>query len=182
MRQGLRRAGRRAGRRAAGRAEAVDREPGSAVDGETRGQAGRDAPAPVGVEISRRPASATTMTAAGITAATASGATDRLRLADLLAAASPRLDPAPTTSDDVAFWLYTSGSTGTPKGSMHLHRDLITTAVHYGVGTLGIRGDDLVYSAAKLFFAYGLGNGMTFPFHVRRDGGSPRRPARRRTR
>ena len=92
--------------------------------------------------------------------------TERHRLADLLAAASPRLDAAPTTCDDVAFWLYTSGSTGTPKGSMHLHRDLVTTAVHYGVGTLGIRKDDLVYSAAKLFFAYGLGNGMTFPFYV----------------
>ena len=88
------------------------------------------------------------------------------RLADLLAAASPELDAAPTTCDDVAFWLYTSGSTGTPKGSMHLHRDLITTAEHYGVATLGIREDDLVYSAAKLFFAYGLGNGMTFPFYV----------------
>ena len=88
------------------------------------------------------------------------------RLADLLAVASPELDAAPTTCDDVAFWLYTSGSTGTPKGSMHLHRDLITTAEHYGVATLGIREDDLVYSAAKLFFAYGLGNGMTFPFHV----------------
>ena len=90
----------------------------------------------------------------------------RHRLSDLLAAASPRLDPAPTTCDDVAFWLYTSGSTGTPKGSIHLHRDLITTAEHYGVGTLGIREDDVVYSAAKLFFAYGLGNAMTFPFHV----------------
>ena len=90
----------------------------------------------------------------------------RHRLADLLADASPQLDPAPTTCDDVAFWLYTSGSTGTPKGSMHLHRDLITTAEHYGVATLGIREDDLVYSAAKLFFAYGLGNGMTFPFYV----------------
>ena len=88
------------------------------------------------------------------------------RLSDLLAGASPQLDPAPTTRDDVAFWLYTSGSTGVPKGSMHLHRDLVTTAVHYGVGTLGIREDDLVYSAAKLFFAYGLGNGMTFPFYV----------------
>ena len=88
------------------------------------------------------------------------------RLADLLAAASPELDAAPTTCDDVAFWLYTSGSTGTPKGSMHLHRDLVTTAEHYGVATLGIREDDLVYSAAKLFFAYGLGNGMTFPFYV----------------
>ena len=94
------------------------------------------------------------------------GGPDRHRLANLLAAASPRLDAAPTTCDDVAFWLYTSGSTGAPKGSMHLHRDLITTAEHYGVATLGIRGDDLVYSAAKLFFAYGLGNGMTFPFHV----------------
>ncbi len=94
------------------------------------------------------------------------GGTGCHRLADLLADASPRLGPAPTTCDDVAFWLYTSGSTGTPKGSMHLHRDLITTAEHYGVATLGIREDDVVYSAAKLFFAYGLGNAMTFPFHV----------------
>ena len=99
-------------------------------------------------------------------AAAATGGSGHHRLADLLADASPQLDPAPTTSDDVAFWLYTSGSTGTPKGSMHLHRDLVTTAVHYGVATLGIREDDLVYSAAKLFFAYGLGNGMTFPFYV----------------
>ena len=97
---------------------------------------------------------------------TATGAADHFRLADLLAAAPPQLDAAPTTCDDVAFWLYTSGSTGTPKGSMHLHRDLIATAEHYGVATLGIREDDLVYSAAKLFFAYGLGNAMTFPFHV----------------
>ena len=94
------------------------------------------------------------------------GGPDRHRLADLLATASRRLDAAPTTCDDVAFWLYTSGSTGTPKGSMHLHRDLVTTAEHYGVATLGIREDDLVYSAAKLFFAYGLGNGMTFPFYA----------------
>ena len=98
--------------------------------------------------------------------AAAPGRAGRPRLADLLAAASLDLDAAPTTCDDIAFWLYTSGSTGTPKGSMHLHRDLITTAEHYGVATLGIREDDLVYSAAKLFFAYGLGNGMTFPFYV----------------
>ena len=94
------------------------------------------------------------------------GGAARHHLADLLSAASPQLDAASTTCDDVAFWLYTSGSTGTPKGSMHLHRDLITTAEHYGVGTLGIREDDVVYSAAKLFFAYGLGNAMTFPFYV----------------
>ena len=88
------------------------------------------------------------------------------RLEDLLEAAPDSLDAAPTTCDDVAFWLYTSGSTGTPKGSMHLHRHLIVTAEHYGVATLGIREDDVVYSAAKLFFAYGFGNALTFPFHV----------------
>jgi len=103
---------------------------------------------------------------AGGEAPAATGGPARHRLAALLAAASPRLDPAPTTCDDIAFWLYTSGSTGTPKGSMHLHRDLVTTAEHYGVGTLGIREDDVVYSAAKLFFAYGLGNSMTFPCYV----------------
>ena len=70
-----------------------------------------------------------------------------------LAAASAQLEAAPTTCDDIAFWLYTLGLHRTPKGSMHLHRDLIATAEHYGVATLGIREDDLVYSAAKLFFA-----------------------------
>ena len=119
------------------------------------GAAHDDAPAPAGAGASGRPR-----------AATGTGAADPCRLADLLAAASPRLDAAPTTCDDVAFWLYTSGSTGAPKGSMHLHRDLVATAEHYGVATLGIREDDLVFSAAKLFFAYGLGNAMTFPFHV----------------
>ena len=114
-----------------------------------------NAPEAAGAGISPRPR-----------AATATGTAEPLRLADLLAAARPDLDAAPTTCDYVAFWLYTSGSTGTPKGSMHLHRDLITTAEHYGVATLGIREDDVVYSAAKLFFAYGLGNGMTFPFYV----------------
>ena len=119
------------------------------------GVAQGDAPAPAGAGTSGRPR-----------AAAGTGAADHRRLADLLAAASPRLDAAPTTCDDVAFWLYTSGSTGIPKGSMHLHRDLVTTAEHYGVATLGIREDDLVYSAAKLFFAYGLGNAMTFPFYA----------------
>ena len=114
-----------------------------------------DASARAGAGTSGRPGSET-----------GAEATTPCRLADLLATASPRLDAAPTTCDDVAFWLYTSGSTGTPKGSMHLHRDLVTTAEHYGVATLGIREDDLVYSAAKLFFAYGLGNAMTFPFYV----------------
>jgi len=70
----------------------------------------------------------------------------------------------PVLDDDVAFWLYSSGSTGLPKGAMHLHGDLAQTARLYGEGILGMRPDDLVFSAAKLFFAYGLGNAMTFPF------------------
>jgi 4-hydroxybenzoate-CoA ligase/benzoate-CoA ligase len=88
------------------------------------------------------------------------------QLDELLGAASPRLEPAPTTTDDVAFWLYSSGSTGTPKGAMHLQQDLAETARTYGEGVLKLRPDDVVFSAAKLFFAYGLGNGMTFPFAV----------------
>ena len=85
-------------------------------------------------------------------------------LDELLAQARPDLDPAATTRDDVAFWLYSSGSTGQPKGAIHLHGDLAETARLYGEGILGLRPDDVVFSAAKLFFAYGLGNAMTFPF------------------
>ena len=88
------------------------------------------------------------------------------RLADLLAAAGTELEPAPTTADDVAFWLYTSGTTGAPKGAMHLHRHLVHTVAGYGLAVLGIRPDDVVFSAAKLFFAYGLGNALTIPLYV----------------
>lgn len=84
----------------------------------------------------------------------------------LLAAASPALEAAPTTPDDVGFWLYTSGSTGQLKGAVHLQADLVYTAEYYGVGVLGIREEDRVFSAAKLFFAYGLGNAMSFPLRV----------------
>jgi benzoate-CoA ligase len=73
---------------------------------------------------------------------------------------------ASTSSDDACFWLYSSGSTGTPKGTVHLHSHLIHTAELYGRGVLGIREDDVVFSAAKLFFAYGLGNALTFPMNV----------------
>jgi 4-hydroxybenzoate-CoA ligase len=73
---------------------------------------------------------------------------------------------AETLSDEVAFWLYSSGSTGAPKGTKHVHISLIATAELYGQGVLGIRADDVVYSAAKLFFAYGLGNAMSFPMSV----------------
>lgn len=73
---------------------------------------------------------------------------------------------APTLSDEVAFWLYTSGSTGEPKGVKHVHSSLMATAKLMGQGVLGIGRDDVVLSAAKLFFAYGLGNAMSFPMSV----------------
>ena len=90
----------------------------------------------------------------------------RPRLDALLDGAGDTLAPAPTTTDDAAFWLYTSGSTGTPKGAVHIQSAMVNTAELYGRAVLGIREDDVVFSAAKLFFAYGLGNAMTFPFWV----------------
>jgi len=73
---------------------------------------------------------------------------------------------APTRRDDIAFWLYTSGTTGNPKGVMHRHGDLEFTATSYARHILEIARDDVVFSAAKLFFAYGLGNALTFPMSV----------------
>jgi len=84
-------------------------------------------------------------------------------LEDLLQSASGPDLTAPTTCDDMCFWLYTSGSTGQPKGAVHVHANLRLTADLYGGPILGLTEDDLVYSVAKLFFAYGLGNAMTFP-------------------
>ena len=75
-----------------------------------------------------------------------------------------RLPHAATTlADDVCFWLYSSGSTGSPKGTLHLHSHIIQTAHLYGQGVLGLQENDVVFSAAKLFFAYGLGNALSFP-------------------
>ena len=74
--------------------------------------------------------------------------------------------PAATAADDIGFWLYSSGSTGKPKGAVHTHANLYWTAELYGKPILGIREDDIVFSAAKLFFAYGLGNALTFPLAV----------------
>ena len=89
-----------------------------------------------------------------------------LNLSDLMANTSAELRCAGTCADDVAFWLYSSGSTGQAKGVQHVHSSLVYTAETFGQLVLGINSEDIVYSAAKLFFAYGLGNGMTFPLSV----------------
>ena len=82
---------------------------------------------------------------------------------DFISAGAPNAKAAPTLRDDMCFWLYSSGSTGAPKGTVHLHSHLILTAELYAKGVLGMRESDVIFSAAKLFFAYGLGNSMTFP-------------------
>ena len=74
--------------------------------------------------------------------------------------------PVSASPDETAFWLYSSGSTAAPKGVRHIHSSLRATYATYGAQVLGIQADDLVYSVAKLFFAYGLGNAMTFPMAV----------------
>ena len=86
--------------------------------------------------------------------------------AALCAAASDPFAAAPTSPDEACFWLYSSGSTGAPKGTVHIHSSLMHTAEPFARSILGLREDDLVFSAAKLFFAYGLGNGLTFPMAV----------------
>jgi benzoate-CoA ligase len=91
---------------------------------------------------------------------------DHPSLDALLAAAAPIAGTAPTTRDDICFWLYTSGSTGAPKGVVHLQSHPIMTAELYGRNVLGLGETDTVFSAAKLFFAYGLGNSLTFPLAV----------------
>jgi benzoate-CoA ligase len=79
---------------------------------------------------------------------------------------APRPHPAPTHADHPAFWLYSSGSTGRPKGAVHSHANPYWTAELYGKAVLGLTENDVCFSAAKLFFAYGLGNGLTFPLSV----------------
>ncbi|MYG18106.1 MAG: benzoate-CoA ligase family protein [Gemmatimonadales bacterium] len=104
--------------------------------------------------------------AAARTGARGLGLVPRRGVLDDLAAAAPELEAAPARPEDIAFWLYSSGTTGRPKGVPHRHRDMPATCEHYGVGILGLDEDDRCYSAAKLFFAYGLGNAMTFPLWV----------------
>jgi 4-hydroxybenzoate-CoA ligase len=91
------------------------------------------------------------------------GTTD---FAQTLAGQSKEFPVVATHPDEPAFWLYSSGSTGTPKGVKHLHTSPMATARLYAQGVLGIREDDVCLSAAKLFFAYGLGNALSFPMSV----------------
>jgi len=79
---------------------------------------------------------------------------------------SSRLEPAPTCKDDAAFWLYSSGSTGQPKACVHLQHDMVVSTERYAKAILKISEDDRFFSVAKLFFAYGLGNGLYFPLAV----------------
>jgi 4-hydroxybenzoate-CoA ligase len=89
-----------------------------------------------------------------------------LKFADEIARESGTFATVATHRDEPAFWLYSSGSTGMPKGVRHLHANLQATAETYAQQVLGIREDDICLSAAKLFFAYGLGNALTFPMSV----------------
>lgn len=94
------------------------------------------------------------------------GRKDTIAYADFIKnadAPSPAFEASP---DEVAFWLYSSGSTGQPKGAYHVHSAMQATAETYGAQVLGIEEEDVVFSAAKFFFAYGLGNSMTFPMSV----------------
>lgn len=91
---------------------------------------------------------------------------DRSALRELLQHGDPAFAPAQTVGDEAGFWLYSSGSTGAPKGCVHAHQSLLSTAQLYGQQVLGITQQDVFFSAAKLFFAYGLGNSLTFPLSV----------------
>jgi benzoate-CoA ligase len=85
---------------------------------------------------------------------------------DVMSAASSEFSPFDTSKDDMAFWLYSSGTTGLPKGAIHLHHDMIVEADLYAQRTIGVQETDVCFSVAKLFFAYGLGNGLYFPLRV----------------
>jgi len=93
----------------------------------------------------------------------------RSSLGELLQQASPCLDPYDSSRDDAAFWLYSSGTTGCPKAAIHLHHDMLVAADQYARMTIGLEESDVSFSVAKLFFAYGLGNGLYFPL---RTGGT----------
>jgi benzoate-CoA ligase family protein len=86
-----------------------------------------------------------------------------LALDALLERAGDALDAAPTHDDDVMYWGYTSGSTGRPKAAVHSHAHFRAAAALVGLGVFGLGPDDLVFSASKMYFAFGLGNTLYFP-------------------
>jgi len=88
---------------------------------------------------------------------------DEAGYAGLFGDAAPALDPCPAPESGAAFLLYSSGSTGKPKGVPHSQGDMLFCAEHYAGPVLGMSADDLIFSASKLFFAYGLGNSLIFP-------------------
>ena len=87
-------------------------------------------------------------------------------LEDALAVGSPELEAADTHRDDVAYWGYTSGSTGHPKAALHAHRDFVHAAELVGAQVFGIAPDDVVFSASRMHFAFGLGNSLYFPAYA----------------
>ena len=93
-------------------------------------------------------------------------ATAKKRVTAAMPGCAPLAQPAATSPDDPGFWLYSSGSTGRPKGALHTHANPYWTAELYGKPILGLTERDVCFSAAKLFFAYGLGNGLSFPLSV----------------
>ncbi|MCT7374623.1 benzoate-CoA ligase family protein [Chelativorans salis] len=90
----------------------------------------------------------------------------RIAAADFLAGRPHELACADTGPDDMAFWMYSSGSTGRPKGIVHLHHDIAYTQASFGEHVLKLRPDDICFSVPKIFFAYGFGNAITFPFSI----------------
>src|SRR5262249_2175732 len=87
-----------------------------------------------------------------------------LRWNEWLAANSAERNPAKTTGEDVAFWLWTSGSTGSPKAAVHVHDDWVHCCRNYAIEILGITPEDITFSSSNLFHAYVLGNALMFPF------------------
>ncbi len=92
--------------------------------------------------------------------------TGTIKYSDFVSDQSVTLEPAQTCPDDSCFWLYSSGSTGKPKGTVHLQHDMLFSVETYGKQVLKVKENDICFSAAKLFFAYGLGNGLYFPFSI----------------
>jgi len=91
---------------------------------------------------------------------------DVSELRGLMARAPATLGATPTVREDMAYWGYTSGSTGRPKAAVHSHKDFLAAADLVGVGIFGLGPDDLVFSASKMYFAFGLGNALYFPARV----------------